>query len=55
MKTIPANKIERVCAINVRIDQALLFDQDFKVALSRRKFLNPRAVLYHARNRAPVR
>src|ERR1700749_2264023 len=32
MKTVPAHKIKRVCAVDVRIDQSLFFDQYLKVA-----------------------
>src|SRR6185312_14784439 len=33
MKAVPANKIERMRAIDVRINEALLFDQDLKITV----------------------
>ena len=32
MKTIPANKIKRMCAIGIRINDVLFFYQHFKIA-----------------------
>src|SRR5471030_2869381 len=33
MKSVPADKIKRMCAVYVGINEALLFDQDLKITL----------------------